>query len=245
MTKLIKEYNTKGFIVVKKFLTKNFTEKILKEIAYSKNTDVYFDQHGNLRRVEQLFDKGKNLVILNKRILTLIKRIFKLKLVIFKDKFNAKPPGGEGFDPHYDGIFYFKDKNNKTKKGWYEYSNYFVNVLIALDDCNKNNGTIELSNMHNESFEELYSRTKRNGTPDINPSYLKKLNFKSISLRAGDILIFSNKVPHKSRKNQSKKNRRTLYYTYCNEIKKNSYKKYFNDKLKSRNKTSKSLSGQI
>ena len=26
---------------------------------------------------------------------------------------------------------------NKRSKGWYEYSNFFINVLIALDDSNK------------------------------------------------------------------------------------------------------------
>ena len=31
-------------------------------------------------------------------------------VLIFKDKFNLKPPGGEGFYAHYDGIFKWLDK---------------------------------------------------------------------------------------------------------------------------------------
>ena len=37
--------------------------------------------------------------------------------LIFKDKYNAKPPGGKGFFPHFDGIFEFKDQEfEKLKK---------------------------------------------------------------------------------------------------------------------------------
>lgn len=239
------KFKKKGFIKIKKFFSKKLINKILEEVSNSENTDIYFDRNGNLRRIERLFDKGKNLKFVNKKILNFLNRFLKKKLVIFKDKFNAKPPGGEGFSPHYDGIFYFKNKNNQNKKGWYEYSDYFVNVLVALDDCNKTNGTIELSQIEDFDFQTLYLNTKKNGTPDINTRHLKKLKFKSINLSIGDILIFSNKVPHKSKKNFSKNNRRTLYYTYCNKISKNPYKKYFFDKMKSKNKTSKSLSGQI
>ena len=43
--------------------------------------------------------------------------IYLMSYLIFKDKFNAKPPGGKGFFPHFDGVFEFRDSNNKTKKG--------------------------------------------------------------------------------------------------------------------------------
>ena len=42
--------------------------------------------------------------------------IFQEKMTIFKDKFNSKPPGGEGFYAHYDGIFLWKNKKNFEKK---------------------------------------------------------------------------------------------------------------------------------
>ena len=44
---------------------------------------------------------------------------------------------------------------NKRSKGWYEYSNFFINVLIALDDSNKKNGTIEIAKKHNGDFLKL------------------------------------------------------------------------------------------
>ena len=29
--------------------------------------------------------------------------------------------------------------------GWYEYSNFFVNVLVAFDECNEQNGALEVA----------------------------------------------------------------------------------------------------
>ena len=46
-------------------------------------------------------------------------------------------------------------------------------------------------------------------------------------------------------KNKSSKSRMTLYYTYNKLSDGDNYKKYFKDKENSKNKTSKSLSGQI
>ncbi len=46
-------------------------------------------------------------------------------------------------------------KIRKKKRGWYEYSNKFINCLVALDNCNKKNGTIELAKSDNLSFENL------------------------------------------------------------------------------------------
>ena len=95
-------------------------------------------------------------------------------MVIFKDKCNLKPPGGGGFRPHYDGIFYFKNENKKLKKGWYEYSNYFLNVLVALDKCTKQNGSIEISRWHNKNFDSLYENTKKNGSQNSKINLQKK-----------------------------------------------------------------------
>ena len=99
----------------------------------------------------------------NKSIINPPKEIFNFEFTIFKDKFNAKPPGGEGFFAHYDGVFNFKNENNQNKNGWYEYSDCFVNVLIALDPCNIKNGTIEIANSHNKSFIwTIFSLKERN-----------------------------------------------------------------------------------
>ena len=100
-------------------------------------------------------------------MIILLKEIFNEDFLIFKDKFNAKPPGGDGFFAHYDGIFNFTDENNSIRNGWYEYDNKFINVLVALDQCNKHNGTLELAKYHKGDFSDLVINTKNDGTPAL------------------------------------------------------------------------------
>ena len=237
-------FEQKGFCIISDFLSKNEVNEINKEITLVKNADIYNDSNGNLRRIERLYNKGSFLKLANKRCINLLEKKLKSKISIFKDKYNAKPPGGEGFFSHFDGVFMFKNSQNIYKKGWYEYSDFFINVLIALDSCNHDNGTIEISNKIDLEFEELIKLTKQNGTPDLNEKFEKTLNFEPIILSPGDIVLFLNTCPHKSSKNNSKSDRRTLYFTYTKgEI--SYYNNYFYDKLNSKNDTSKALTGDI
>ena len=113
----------------------------------------------------------------------------------------------------------------KQKNGWYEYSNFFVNVLIALDECNKKNGTIELAKQHKGNFNDLLKKTKNDGTPAIKSSVLKNIKFNAINLKIGDAVFFSNTCPHKSKKIYQKKiggfyiipiqNLKMILYTKC------------------------------
>ena len=243
----LKKYNNDGFFIYRDFLQKQMVKMILKEIGKAKNVDIYFDKKKRLRRIEKLYNKGKYLKLTNTLIQNFLKKIFKKKFCIFKDKYNCKPPKGEGFFSHYDGIFYFKNKKNKLKKGWYEYSSYFVNVLIALDNSNKTNGTIQIAKKHKGGFNKLIKNTNYDGTPNLKKKVENNTKFYPINLKIGDVVVFSNTCPHKSDKNKSKKSRRNLYYTYIRDSKdsKHQYKKYFIDKKNSKNKTLKALEGKI
>ena len=118
-----------------------------------------------------------------------------------------------------------------------------MNVLVALDPCNNENGTIELSESHNDTFESLLENTNKDGTPNLKSEIEKKLDFEAIDLKVGDVLVFKNTCPHRSKKNNSEKHRKTLYYTYTPLKYGSMYEKYFLDKESSKNKTSKSLYG--
>ena len=234
-----------GYHILSGLIDKNLVKEIKKDIFKIKDVSKYKDRLGNLRRIEKIYDKTTNLIKLDNLIRKELNNIYDEDFIIFKDKYNAKPPNGEGFYSHYDGIFKWKDTAGKIRNGWYEYANFFMNVLIALDECNEENGSIEISNIHNYSFDELIDNTKKNGTPDLKTEIENKCNFETILLNPGDIVFFSNKCPHRSAKNKSSKSRMTLYYTYNKLSDGDNYKKYFKDKENSKNKTSKSLSGQI
>ena len=248
MKKLSDTYNKKGYFKINNFLKKKEVSKIeleLEKCLKNKKILKYKDKKGKIRRIEKIYDKGLFLKKFDLNVRNLLKKIFQKKYSIFKDKLNIKPPGAEGFFAHYDGIFKFKNKNNKKLNGWYEYSDNFINILLAINVCNKKNGTIELAKASNGNFYDLLKNTNNDGTPNLKKSYEARLNFKLITLKVGDILIFSNKCPHRSKKNRSNRNRKILYYTYTNNSSKDLYKKYFLDKVLSKNKKSKSLSGEL
>ena len=245
MKNLLEKYNNNGYFIQKNFFENKFIESLLKDIELAKSkkdTDIYLDRNGLLRRIERLYDKSENLKMLNLKISSFLEEIFKTSFLIFKDKFNAKPPGGEGYQAHYDGVYKFNDENNVKKNGWYEYGESFVNVLVSLDKCDEKNGPLQISNVHKKSFDELLPKTLEDGTPNLKPDFEKKLKFELINLNAGDILIFDNRCPHRSNKNISNNMRRILYYTYSLSSAGSQYKKYFHDKKNSKN-ANKSLTG--
>ena len=232
---LKKNFLEDGFITINNVFNKNLVHELTDEINNCYDALKYFDNKNILRRVEKIYDKGKQLKILNDKILILLKNIFNEEFLIFKDKFNAKPPSGEGFFAHYDGVFHFLDENNNKKNGWYEYGDYFINVLIALDECNLKNGALEIAKAHKGNFNELLKNTKNNGTPAITKEIESNTSFDLICLNAGDIVIFSNTCPHRSKQNTTNKDRRVLYYTYSLKKNGDKYQEYFENKKQSTN----------
>ena len=227
------EFEKKGYFKLENFFSDKFIENLNNDVLEAENVDKYYDINKNLRRIERLYDKGKNLKILNNKLINYLSNFFKKNFVIFKDKLNAKPTGGDGFEAHYDGIFYFTKKDKAKYKGWYNYSNFFVNALIAFDECNEQNGALEIAKADFASFNDLIKNTRNDGTPKLNTIYASKLDFERIDLDKGDVLFFSNLCPHKSKKNLSKYDRRILYYTYAEGDDPSIYNKYFEDKCNS------------
>ena len=231
-------YKKNGFVTFKNFFSKKKMRKVkfdLLKLSKKRKKDIFFDKKNRLRRIEKIYNKSKELSKLNKDILKLLKEFFGEKYVIFKDKVNIKVPGGDGFAPHYDGVFYFK-KGKKKMKGWYEYSDVFVNCLIALDQKTRNNGFIEIAKENKSSFEKLIKNMKNNETRQMKKSILKKTIFNKLPLNIGDLAFFSSKCLHKSSKNLSNKSRSLLYYTYNPAKNGYNYIRYYKDKLQSSNK---------
>ncbi len=201
----------------------------------SSDVDIHKDSNDLIRRIERFYNKGQYLNLINKKFIELIKNSLGLNVLIFKDKFNLKPPGGEGFKAHYDGVFIFVDPQNKKKRGWYEYGDTFINVLAAIDDCDEENGTIELAKSENEPFHNLIKKTKSEEIAELLDEVEKGYSFEKITLNAGDLVIFKNTCPHRSSINNSNTPRRILYYTYLDEKFGNQYENYFFDKKLSKN----------
>ena len=236
-----------GHFVESNFLSENecmeLNEEILR-LADAPNALKYSDRNGNLRRMENFTYKSEIICSLNNRIKHFLASELGMEFELFKDKVNFKPQGGEGFYPHYDGIFEFIDHEGQLRKGWYEYADQFINVLVALDPFTKDNGAIEIAERRSGSFDELLKDTKRDGTPDLLPEVESECIFEPILVKPGDLCIFDHTCPHKSDANKSDYTRRSLYLTYNPSRYGNFYDKYFLHKDLSKNKN-KSLTGKL
>jgi 2-aminoethylphosphonate dioxygenase len=248
--KLRSEYKNNGYFKVSNFFKKEIIQDLnfeIQDIVCKKPKKIYFysDRNNLIRRMEHFYDYTDLLKKINNDILEFLEQIFEKKFFLFKDKYNFKPPKGEGFFSHYDGVFKWKDEKGNLRNGWYEYADTFINVLITLNNFEDNNGPLEVAKAHKGTFEELLKNTKENGTPDIKNNLKNSYYFTKMICPSGSIVVFSSKCPHRSSKNKSANNRGSLYYTYNPSEFGNKYNLYFEEKKTSKNSQSKSLSGEI
>jgi hypothetical protein len=237
--------NEKGYAVLKGVFTSKTINLMISEIDQASDVDKYFDRRQNERRIERIFDKGCHLAQVNRDILKMLELIYGFEWKIFKDKFNGKPPGGEGFFAHFDGIFIFTDKDGEKRNGWHTFANQFVNVLVSFDDYTPENGSLEIALKVKGTFKELLEHTKKNGSPDLLSGFEDQCNFEILQLNTGDLVLFDSNCPHRSRANHSQSQRRALYYTYNPSSQGDQYERYFKEKYSSKNVNSKSLGGEL
>ncbi len=240
------EFDKKGYFCKHDFISHTNVLELKSEIAsLIKNPNViaYSDRNNNLRRMERFTFSSNIINCLNNDIIKFLKEELGSDYVLFKDKVNFKPSGGEGFYAHYDGIFEFITESGAKKKGWYEYTDHFINVLVALDNFTLENGALQIAPRHSGTFPELLLNTKCDGSPDLNTEVESSCEFEHILVDSGDICVFDNKAPHKSSANRSDSERGSIYFTYTLSSSGNLYETYFKDKGRSKN-SNKSLTGE-
>jgi len=236
-----------GFFYEDNFINADELEILKKSIdnlVGSKKGVFYADRNGSPRRMEEFTFLDPFIKEINVRIISYLHKRIGGSYLLFKDKINFKPSGGEGFDAHYDGVFQFKKSNGKTYNGWYEYTEIFINVLIALDDFTSDNGALEISSSHEGNFNALLNNTKKNGTPDLTENAENSCFFETLHIEKGGVAVFKNTCPHRSGPNYSSSQRSSLYFTYTPESIGSLYDKYFQDKSESTNPL-KALSGKL
>ena len=237
-----REFNKKGFLVIKNFLNKKDIIKVSSELNkynFYKDKDVFFEKINNknrLRRLEKVSSKLTNVkkIIKSKKLKNILESLSKKKLVLFKDKLNFKYGGGAGYSPHIDGHYTWVDKNGSKNYGWRKYSNYFLNVVIPIDNVKIKNGCLYVGNKNNikklgNNYNQVIKSLSKNKS-EIPKKINSKIKYCPIELNSGDILIFDWKCPHYSKKNYSSLSRRQMYITYCNSKIINPRQKYYFDR---------------
>ncbi|MEY2627909.1 MAG: hypothetical protein RJB08_1668 [Actinomycetota bacterium] len=115
--------------------------------------------------------------------------------VLYKEKINYKLSGGAGFSPHQDAPAYrFVDTH--------------ISCMIAIDDSTTENGCLEVvSAMHNEIL-------PMNDSGCIREDIADAFDWTPAEMRAGEVLWFHSRTPHRSGPNNSGQDRRAIFPTY-------------------------------
>ena len=115
--------------------------------------------------------------------------------VLYKEKVNYKLAGGAGFAPHQDAPAYpFIDTH--------------LTCMVAIDDATEANGCLEMvRGMHGEIL-------PMDDDGCIRPDVVSSMEWVSVPVRAGDLLWFHSRAPHRSAANRSDADRRALFCTY-------------------------------
>ncbi len=224
-----KKFNQKGFIKISNFFSKSELIELNKLVESVENLKpikgksmMYFDKIKNnliLTRTENFyaFHKGMNRFLKKKKINKLISFFMNAQPVLFKDKINWKYPGASGFKPHQDAQVW-EDLYKNVKN--------FLSLTISINKTTKKNGCLEFAEKGHK--EGLFSD---NSSP-IPKNIVKKFNWKKITTRPGDLILFGAYTPHRSKKNQTNKPRKMIYLTYNAKKDGDLRNKYFKDKRK-------------
>lgn len=134
--------------------------------------------------------------------------------VLFKEKINFKMPGGDGFKPHQD-----------SQAGWDVYADYFVNVLVCIDEATSANGCLKMVSGHHK--EGLF----RSWEP-LTEADMEGMDFVECPTRPGDLVFFDSFAPHASEPNLTEDTRRLYYATYNRLSAGDHMARYYADKHK-------------
>ena len=115
--------------------------------------------------------------------------------VLYKDKLNYKLAGGAGYAPHQDAPAY-------------RFVEVHVSCMLAIDDANETNGCLEVVSRAHDRIWPL------DDVGCIRADVVASLSWQPVPVRAGDVLWFHSRTPHRSGANTSPLPRRALYPTY-------------------------------
>lgn len=113
---------------------------------------------------------------------------------LYKEKINFKQPGGAGFAPHQDATAY-------------RFVDHHISVMVPLDLADEQSGGLSFAPGHQRG-------TLPNQRGVLDETVVADLDWRAVTMRPGDVLLFDSYAPHRSGTNRSPRPRRALYLTY-------------------------------
>jgi hypothetical protein len=128
-------------------------------------------------------------------LLDIASQLLDEQAVLYKEKINYKLAGGAGYSPHQDAPAYpFIDNH--------------ISCMVAVDDATTENGCLEVVSQCHQEVLTMDSKGC------IDSALVAAFTWEPVELRAGQVLWFHSRTPHRSGPNNSTRDRRALYPTY-------------------------------
>ncbi len=185
-----------------------------------------------LSRIENFvpFHAGFSDLLLKGVLADLISELMGEDAILYKERINFKAPGGGAHAAHQDGVAYESGSLAKFSPDSVPY----ISVLIGVDKATKENGCFQV--VKDWPLDKLDILQMERTLPD-NPSFSKiaqhiedSLPWKMIETEPGDVIVFTERLPHRSEANHSKSGRRILYGVYNPKSEGDKREKYYQDK---------------
>jgi 2-aminoethylphosphonate dioxygenase len=206
------DFDRDGFVIIRQMYSPaeaaemaRWIEELLARPMEKGKTMLYYEdsrlEPGKriVSRLEKFseFHDGFDRLVSAPRMIDKVSQLLGAPAVLFKEKINFKMPGGDGFKAHQD-----------IQPGWDDYADFFISVLVAIDDNTVANGCLELAAGHHQR-----GLIGRKWEP-MEGQELDGIEFVKYPMQPGDAAFFDCFVPHQSAPNLTSQQRRNLYLTY-------------------------------
>lgn len=153
-------------------------------------------------------------VLVGARTVDLVSSLMRERALLYKERINFKYPGGGAHEAHQDGVAYEKGGEKQFDHNVVPY----ISILISVDNATPENGCLEV--VPNWNLNRLDILPMEAPIPSM-PQYTKmaqevedSLEWIKVPTNPGDVILFSERLPHRSSANSSQKARRVVYGVY-------------------------------
>lgn len=214
----LKEYQDKGFIIVKNFCSKEETDLLyqtaLNDQAMSKNALDLNDQSGKKTRLSLWFTPGNDVFGYLTRSNKIVKAVSQIlgnsaPVCHYHSKLMQKEPKvGGAWEWHQDYGYWYKNQ--------FMFPEQMMSVLIALTPANKENGCLQvISESHKMGrINHGFAGEQVGADMQMVDNALKTMDLVYAELGPGDALFFHSNLLHRSEANLSDYPRWSLISCY-------------------------------
>lgn len=226
------DFRAHGYVVLRKLYSPEEVQKLsvwLDELRDSDGTEneiaTYFETSPTtgetvLVRAEHLLgDQSPQIsnLLLKPDAVAALTEVLGDEPQLFKEKANYKLPGCRSDLLHQD-----------QAAGWGTYADYFVTMLIAVDENRIDNAAVSFRRSKQHELRLLGPEWQV--LSEDEPPFLPESDYEVVEAQPGDVVLFDCYVPHGSPANLSAAARRNLYLTFNRKADGDHRMAYYRDK---------------